>query len=136
MSAARKVAAGKRVAGKRVAGKGAAAKGVAGKRAPAAKRPAKRAAPNRAPMKGTAAPPLTGRGGVRVWGKNHPAAQLTEQQVIRFRRLVRTGKATVGELAAEVGCGHARISMAVRGQTWAHLNEVAPPVPGGSRGVR
>ncbi len=106
-----------------------AAKGLAAKR-PAAKVSSKAAA-KRVPV---AAP--SGRGGMRVWGTNHPAALLTERQVIRFRRLVRTGKATVGELAAEEGCGHARISMAVRGQTWAYLNDVAPPVIGGSRGVR
>lgn len=69
------------------------------------------------------------RGGARVWGNAHPAAQLTERKVIRYRELVRSGKATVGELAAREGCSHGRISMAVRGETWAHLNDVAPPVP-------
>ena len=100
--------------------------------AKAAKRAAKRAPPRTAPVKRASGPTepvvFTGRGGARVWGGKHPAAQLTERQVIRFRRLVRDRKATVGELAAEVGCGHSRISMAVRGETWAHLNEVAPPV--------
>lgn len=110
----------------------AAAKAVS-KVAVAAKRTAaKRPAPQTAPVRRAGEPAermvLTGRGGARVWGTKHPAAQLTERQVIRFRRLVRDGKATVGELAAQEGCGHSRISMAVRGQTWAHLNEVAPPV--------
>ncbi len=73
------------------------------------------------------------RGGARVWGNAHPAAQLTEKRVIRYRELVRNGKATVGELAAKEGCSHGRISMAVRGETWAHLNDVAPPVSGVQR---
>lgn len=73
------------------------------------------------------------RGGARVWGNAHPAAQLTDKRVIRYRNLVRSGKATVGELAEREGCSHGRISMAVRGATWAHLNDIAPPVPGGSR---
>ena len=74
------------------------------------------------------------RGGARVWGNAHPAAQLTEKKVIRYRALVRAGKATVGEIAAKEGCSHGRISMAMRGETWAHLNDVAPPVPGRPRG--
>ena len=69
------------------------------------------------------------RGGARVWGNDHPAAQLTEAKVIRYRNLVRSGKATVGELAAKEGCSHGRISMAVRGETWQHLNDIAAPVP-------
>jgi len=73
------------------------------------------------------------RGGARVWGNAHPAAQLTEKRVIRYRALVRSGKATVGELAAKEGCSHGRISMAVRGETWAHLNDIAPPVPAAQR---
>jgi hypothetical protein len=95
-------------------------------------RAAKSPPPRTAPMRRVGERPepvvLTGRGGARVWGAKHPAAQLTERQVIRFRKLVRDGRATVGELATETGCGHSRISMAVRGQTWRHLNEVAPPV--------
>ncbi len=69
------------------------------------------------------------RGGARVWGNDHPAARLTDKKVIRYRNLVRSGKATVGEIAAKEGCSHGRISMAVRGETWQHLNDLAPPVP-------
>lgn len=133
MSAARAGAAAKRATKTpaKAAAKGA-AKAAAKGAVKTATRGAKGPPPRTAPMKraGERAEPvvLTGRGGARVWGAKHPAAQLTERQVIRFRKLVRDGKATVGELAAETGCGHSRISMAVRGQTWRHLNEVAPPV--------
>ncbi len=54
---------------------------------------------------------------------------LSDAQVIRLRRHARVGRRGLGQvLAGELGVDEHTISRAIRGKTYAWLNEIEPPV--------
>jgi len=56
-------------------------------------------------------------------GQFHPAAKLTDEQVIQIRKLWNMGHRNVRVIAQNNKCSSANILRIVRNQTWQHLNE-------------
>ncbi|AHG92089.1 hypothetical protein J421_5574 (plasmid) [Gemmatirosa kalamazoonensis] len=69
----------------------------------------------------------------RFEGEEHPAARLTEWQVLRMRRVMRRarqrqgGRELVTMFAALYRVSHGTVSMAISGKTWRHLKGAVPP---------
>jgi hypothetical protein len=64
------------------------------------------------------------RGRIRR-GERHPAARLTEADVVSIRAKRRADGSLHRELADEYGVARTTISAAVRGVTWRHLEQAA-----------
>jgi hypothetical protein len=62
-------------------------------------------------------------------GEKNAQAVLTDEIVIRARRLVRDGLMTHEAAASLLHVGRANLTLAVTGRTWSHLDEVEAPSP-------
>jgi hypothetical protein len=65
--------------------------------------------------------------GGRARGEGHHRCTVKEYEVIEMRELRRSGHRII-DIASRFGLSHGAASHAIKGRSWAHLNDIYPPV--------